>query len=92
VLVNTARGAVVDAGALAEALRAGRLAAAALDVFDPEPLPVNHELFTCHNVVFSPHVAGRSAEAQARMNAVVEDVVAVLEGRRPRFAADPPEG
>ncbi len=88
-LVNTARGAVLDAGAVAAALREGRLAGAAIDVFDPEPPPPDHPLRNAPNVILSPHAGARSPRGQARMNDVVHDVVAVLEGRTPRYPVTP---
>ena len=63
ILVNTARGALVDEAAMAEALRAGRLAHAALDVFDEEPLPAGHPLTALENVTLSAHSAFRTPEA-----------------------------
>lgn len=65
VLVNTARGGLVDETALIEALRAGRIAAAGLDVFAEEPLPAGHPLLALDNVVLSPHVAWNTPEATA---------------------------
>jgi D-3-phosphoglycerate dehydrogenase len=61
-LVNTARGPVVDEGALVAALREGRLAGAALDVFETEPLPPDSPLIEMENVVLAPHVASYSEE------------------------------
>ena len=63
ILVNTARGAIVDEPAMVDALRRGRLHAAGLDVFDEEPLPPNHVLTTLPNVVLSAHSAFRTPEA-----------------------------
>ena len=63
ILVNTARGAVVDEAALAAALQAGTLGHAALDVFDTEPLPAGHVLTTLDNVTLSAHSAFRTPEA-----------------------------
>ncbi len=84
-LVNTSRGAVVDGAALAEALTAGTLAGAAVDVFEDEPPPPGHPLLSAPNVLLSPHVAARSDVGLARMNDVVDDVIAVLEGRSPSY-------
>jgi D-3-phosphoglycerate dehydrogenase len=63
ILVNTARGAIVDESAMIAALRSGALAHAALDVFDTEPLPAGHELTTLENVTLSAHSAFRTPEA-----------------------------
>ena len=81
-LINTARGAVVDSVALAHALESGHLAGAALDVFDPEPLPKGHPLLTAPNTLFTPHVGARSRTGLTRMNAVVDEVIRVLEESR----------
>ncbi|MBA2349831.1 MAG: D-glycerate dehydrogenase [Solirubrobacterales bacterium] len=67
ILVNTARGAVVDQGALRDALQSGRLAAAGLDVTDPEPLPPEHPLLTAPNLLVLPHVGSATHTARARM-------------------------
>jgi D-3-phosphoglycerate dehydrogenase len=81
-LVNTARGPVVDTGALVQALRDGRLAGAALDVFDTEPLPAGHPLLTLDQVVLTPHNADQTPEGMDLLNAgVVDNVIAFLEGR-----------
>jgi len=88
-LINTSRGAVVVAADLADALRAGHLAGAGIDVFDPEPPPLDHPLMSAPNCVLTPHVASRSKEGVAAMNDVVEDVIAVLEGRQAVWQAEP---
>ena len=87
--INAARGQCVDYHALAEAIRGGRIAAAAIDCHDPEPPPADYPLFALdpERVILTPHIAARVPEASARMCAVVEDVVAVLEGRQPQFPA-----
>ena len=89
-LVNTSRGAVIDTEALARALQAGRIAAAALDVFENEPLPSNHPLQFTDRVLFSPHIGGSTREARAAMAELVAcQVVQVLKGERPKFLANP---
>lgn len=65
-LVNIARGKVVDTAALVAALKSGRLAGAALDVTDPEPLPATHELWKLANVVITPHVAADAELTEER--------------------------
>jgi lactate dehydrogenase-like 2-hydroxyacid dehydrogenase len=83
ILVNTARGGLVDAAALAEALREGRLAAAALDVYEGEP-EVPSELIALENVVLAPHIGSATERARNGMaRLVAENVTAVLEGREP---------
>jgi (S)-sulfolactate dehydrogenase len=71
VLINTARGGVVDEAALAEALRSGHLAGAALDVFEAEPLPAGSPLAGCPNLLLTPHIAGVTAEANERVSALI---------------------
>ena len=67
ILVNIARGALVDENALIDLLRQGRIAHAALDVFEQEPLPGNHPLTTLDNVTLTPHAAFKSREAMTRL-------------------------
>jgi D-3-phosphoglycerate dehydrogenase len=82
ILVNTARGAMVDTPALVAALREGRLGGAGLDVFDTEPLPPDHPLLACEQVVLTPHNADQTPEGMEALNSgVVENVIAFLEGR-----------
>jgi D-3-phosphoglycerate dehydrogenase len=87
VLINTSRGEVLDAAALADALRSGRLAGAALDVYAPEPPPPDFPLLGLGNVILTPHLAARTGTALENMSWVVGDVVEVLEGRRPKYPA-----
>ena len=77
VLVNTAGGGVVAEAALAAALRAGRLAGAALDVFAAEPLPPGSPLVGCPNLILSPHVAGMTAESSSRVATLIAERVLV---------------
>ena len=85
VLVNTARGAVVDQLALAEALEAGTIEGAACDVFEREPAPLDHPLFHCGNFIASPHTAGISIESQIdNRTKQAQEVVRVLSGQPPR--------
>jgi D-3-phosphoglycerate dehydrogenase len=82
ILVNTARGAIVDTDALVEALNRGHLAGAGLDVFDVEPLPADHPILRCDRVVFTPHNADQTPEGFDILNGgVVDNVIAFLEGR-----------
>lgn len=90
-LLNLARGPVVDEEALAEALREGRIAGAALDVFCCEPLGKEHPLCTLDNVILTPHIGGLSLEGEVAMSMVARDVLAVLEGREPEHAVVRPE-
>lgn len=90
VLVNTARAGVVDEGALVAALVDGRLAGAALDVFWSEPLPRSHPLLSLDNVTVTPHLAGAADDVVDHHCAmIIDDVQALLAGRRPRFLANP---
>lgn len=66
-LINTARGALVDDAALLEAIEAGRVGGAALDVFDPEPLPADSPLRRASRVILTPHLAASTSEAQERV-------------------------
>jgi D-3-phosphoglycerate dehydrogenase len=80
--VNTARGAIVDTSALVDALQEGWLSGAGLDVFDEEPLPADHPLLRCEQVVLTPHNADQTPEGMELLNSgVVDNVIAFLEGR-----------
>ena len=68
VLINTARGGIVDEVALAAALKSGQLGGAAIDVFGAEPLPAAPHFQGCPNLVLTPHVAGVTAEANERVS------------------------
>jgi len=89
-LMNVSRGAVVEEKALVEALSAGRIGGAALDVYAVQPLAAGHPLRSFPNVILSPHVAGLSRESAARMSQVAaEEVVRVLRGERPANLINP---
>ena len=81
-LVNTARGGIVNEDALFEALSAGKLRGAGLDVLDKEPPDPANKLFTLENVIFSPHMAGVTKEASDRMAVTaIENILSVFDGR-----------
>ncbi|MDP3548144.1 MAG: NAD(P)-dependent oxidoreductase, partial [Phreatobacter sp.] len=83
VIVNAARGGVIDEAALAEALKAGDIAAAALDVFNVEPLKAGSPLAGCPNLILTPHIAGVTVESNVRVSSVTAaNVRRVLMGKR----------
>jgi D-3-phosphoglycerate dehydrogenase len=90
ILVNTARGGIVDLGALIAALDAGQLFGAGLDVTEPEPLPPDHPLLARTDVVVTPHVAAGTAEAKRRIfRTALQQVLQVLQGERPVNLVNP---
>jgi D-3-phosphoglycerate dehydrogenase len=90
VLVNAARGALVDEAALVEALNAGRIAGAALDVFEVEPPPPGAPILTVKNVVLSPHAAGNTVDAARFLACASADIVlAVFAGEKPAGFLNP---
>jgi len=81
-IVNTARGGLIDEAALADALAAGAIAGAGIDVFENEPPPRDHRLFASDRVILSPHVAGLTREANVRIAVTAaENILAGLDGR-----------
>ncbi len=90
ILVNCARGGLVDHDALLEALDTGRVAGAGLDVTDPEPLPAGHPLLGRTDVVVTPHVASATTRGRVRLVAhAVDQALVWLEGGRPDHLLDP---
>jgi D-3-phosphoglycerate dehydrogenase len=89
-LVNTARGDLVETAALVDALQRGHLAGAALDVFDHEPLPADHPILTCEQVVLTPHAADQTPEGVDILNGgAVDNVLAFLSGAPQNVVAQP---
>jgi phosphoglycerate dehydrogenase-like enzyme len=82
ILVNTSRGPICDTAAIIEALKGGRLAYAGLDVYDQEPLPLNHPLRTAPNVILTPHI-GYVTEENYRSSypQIVENILGYLDGK-----------
>ena len=90
ILINTARGAVVDQAAMVAALKSGRLGGAGLDVTDPEPIARRDPLLRLNNVVITPHIGSASIAARASMAAIaVDNILAAFSGRVPRWCANP---
>ncbi len=89
VLVNCARGEIVQEAALADALNDGTIAGAALDVFEKEP-PAGSPLLAAPHVVFTPHLGASTHEAQYRAGGIIADqVLKALDGRKPDFLVNP---
>jgi len=89
IFVNGGRGELVDTGALVDALDSGHLAGAGLDVFDQEPLPADHPILSCEQVVLTPHIADQTPEGVESLNeGCVTNVIAFIEGK-PQNVANP---
>lgn len=92
ILINVARGSVVDEKALAKALQNGIIAGAGLDVFENEPLLPHNPLMQLENVVATPHCAGNTADARLRTQTdCVANILDYYSGRAPRFALNKPQ-
>jgi D-3-phosphoglycerate dehydrogenase len=87
IVINAARGEVMDAAAVAEALREQRLFGAAVDVYAPEPPPADYPLLGFENVILTPHMASRTGSALENMSWVVRDIVDVLAGKPAKYPA-----
>jgi glyoxylate reductase len=91
ILINTARGPVVDQSAMVAALKSGRLAGAGLDVTDPEPIARRDPLLRLDNVVITPHIGSASIATRASMAAIaVDNILDEFAGRLPRRCANTP--
>lgn len=89
-VVNTSRGKTLDLDALADAVDTGHVAAAGLDVYEPEPLPAGHRILGNPNIVLTPHTAGLSAETTKRMTVnAVEQLLTAVRGDLPPFVLNP---
>ncbi len=90
VLVNVSRGAVIDTPAIIDALRSKRIAGAALDVFDVQPLPLDDGLFDCPNLLLTPHTAGITATSSRAMAVgAAEEMLRILRGEAPLNLVNP---
>ena len=90
ILINTARGPVVDQDALFTALKTGQIACAALDVTDPEPIPADSPLLSLENLILAPHIASASQATRGKMASMaVENLLAGLAGERLPNCANP---
>ncbi len=90
-LCNLGRGPLWDEAAVAEALQQRWIAGAGTDVFEEEPTARDNPLFGFRNFLCTPHMAAHTDEAMRRMSLVAEDIVAVLQGRAPRYPANQPK-
>ncbi len=89
-LINTARGALVDEAALVRALHEGWIGGAALDAYAVEPLPADHPLRSAPNALLTPHLASYGRETGARVSmAAVQAIIDCMQGRRPKFIVNP---
>jgi glyoxylate reductase len=90
ILINTARGGLVDPTALIEALQDGQIAAAGLDVFEPEPIQPDNPLLKMDNAIITPHIASASKQTRLRMAMMAaENLVAGLEGKQLPYCVNP---
>lgn len=90
VIVNAARGPVIDEAALAQALREHWIKGAAIDVFAEQPLPADHPFLTLDNIILTPHAAALTRESSAKMGVgTAQQILQLLKGERPQFLVNP---
>ncbi|ARV61221.1 D-glycerate dehydrogenase [Nostocales cyanobacterium HT-58-2] len=90
ILINTARGAIVNPEALYQALSSGQIAGAAIDVTDPEPIPTDSPLLSLDNLIITPHIGSASLQTREKMaNMAIANLIAGLEGERLPHCVNP---
>lgn len=90
ILINTARGGVVDADALYQALRDGAINCAALDVTEPEPIPLEHPLLSLENLIITPHIASASVQTRGKMIEIaLDNLLLGVNGEHLRHCVNP---
>ncbi|MUG96643.1 D-glycerate dehydrogenase [Scytonema sp. UIC 10036] len=90
ILINTARGGVVNQNALYQALLDGQIAGAAIDVTDPEPIPIDSPLLTLDNLIIAPHIGSGSRQTREKMaNMAIANLIAGLKGDRLPYCVNP---
>lgn len=89
IIINTARGGLIDDHALAEVVASGHLAGAGLDGVEEEPLPMNHELLVNPNIIVTPHIGGGTADiGDEIIPMLVEDIMSFADGQTPKFVVN----
>ncbi|MCX7593821.1 MAG: D-glycerate dehydrogenase [Fischerella sp.] len=90
ILINTARGAIVDSDALYQALSSGEIAGAAIDVTEPEPIPTDSLLLSLDNLIITPHIGSASRQTREKMaNMAIDNLIAGLKGERLPYCVNP---
>jgi len=94
ILINASRGGIVDDEALIDALKSNRLKGAALDAFDPEPIPSNHPFLSLDGelqkrLILTPHVGGATRQAHRRMyQEAINNILRVIRGEEPKYVVN----
>jgi len=90
IVINTARGAIIDPEALYQALASGQIAGAAIDVTDPEPIPTDSPLLSLDNLIITPHIGSASLQTREKMaNMAIANLIAGLKGERLPHCVNP---